>query len=97
MKSHALTFLAGMLTTLVLLLYCGAALAAVLGPLLLIYGFKFGIITALLGELEAPSHVRNVEALPEKQPYYLPLQTLIAEIACQRQRPLTVDPSLAEL
>jgi putative ABC transport system permease protein len=44
----------------VLLFYCGAALAAVLGPLLLIYGFKFGIITALLNELEANAATRQI-------------------------------------
>lgn len=44
----------------VLLLYCGASLGAVLGPLLLIYGFKFGIISALVNELEANAATRQI-------------------------------------
>ncbi len=44
----------------ILLIFCGAALAAVLGPLLLIYGFKFGLISALLGELESNATTRQI-------------------------------------
>ena len=45
-----------------------AALAAVLGPLLLLYGFKFGIIQALLAELDANPSTRQIVIQGEHNP-----------------------------
>lgn len=50
------------------MIFTSAALAAVLGPLLLLYGFKFGIIQALLAELDANPSTRQIIIQGEHNP-----------------------------
>lgn len=50
------------------MIFTGAALAAVLGPLLLLYGFKFGVVEAMLTQLNANPESRRIKLLAEQRP-----------------------------